>query len=115
MSKSFGFEVSLNGNKIARAGIDKQNYVVNCIIGAVHRKDGSEELNLYVGGMDSDIENYVSWQGGELEVGDKIVIEVIDSNFDQPLNTSRRISKEERIENQLRYFYELKEELKDYL
>lgn len=29
MSKSVGFEVSLNGDKIARAGIDKQNYVVN--------------------------------------------------------------------------------------
>ncbi|WP_240904810.1 hypothetical protein [Sphingobacterium sp. SGR-19] len=44
MKKGYGFEVSLNGKKIARAGIPKDNYVVNCIVDAVHRKDGSEEL-----------------------------------------------------------------------
>lgn len=56
--------------------------------------------------MDSDIENYVSWQGGELEVGDKIVIEVIDSNFDAPTYKGVTYSEEELRERKLIYFYD---------
>lgn len=69
MSKSFGFEVSLNGNKIARAGIDNENYVITCILGAVYRNDGSNELYLNLGGMDSVEKAYVDWQGADLKKG----------------------------------------------
>jgi hypothetical protein len=115
MKKSYGFEVSLNGSKIARAGIAKENYVVNCIVDAVRRKDGSSELFLQVGGLDSEADIHVSWYSDELKKGDKIVVEVIDENFDEPVHASRRISNDERIQQKLKYFHELKEELKDYL
>lgn len=115
MGKSIGFEVHLNGEKVARAGIDKEKYVVNCIIDAVHRTDGSRELYLHVGGLDIETNTHVNWEGADLKKGDRIIIEVIDDNFDQPIHFSPGISKEERIEQQLRYFHELKEELKDYL
>lgn len=63
MKKNYGFEVSLNGKKLARAGIPKENYVVNCIVDAVHRKDGSEELYMRISGLDTDAQMYVGWFG----------------------------------------------------
>lgn len=115
MKRSYGFDVSLNGTKIARAGIEKENYVVNCIISAVSRKDASSELSLYVGGLDSESENHVTWQGADLKVGDKIVVEVVDKDFDAPAHTGIVYSEEELRERKLKYFYELREELKDYI
>jgi len=116
MKRSIGFEVSLNGAKIARAGIDNKNYVITCILGAVYRNDGSNELYLSVGGMDSVEKVYLDWQGADLKKGDKIIVEVIDDDFDKPLNIRSNESLEKQsIEDKLKYFHRLKEELKDYL
>ena len=116
MNKSYGFDVTLNGTKIARAGFEKENYVITCILGAVYRNDGSNALYLNVGGLDSIEKVYVDWQGADLKKGDKIVIEVIDDNFDQPVTIRSNDSFEkETIESKLKYFNELKEELKDYI
>ncbi len=115
MKKSYGFEISLNGKKLARAGIPKDNYVVNCIVDAVHRKDGSEELYMRIGGLDSDAQIHVGWFGEQIKVGDKISIEVIDDQFDQPTSTSKKFTEEEIREQKMKHYLHLKEELKDYL
>ena len=115
MEKSYGFEVYLNGDKIARAGIQKQNYVTNCIISAVSRKDGSGELSLYIGGLDSDEDLHVTWQGANIKAGDKISIEVIDDQFDEPTSTNKKFDEEEIREQKIKHYFHLKEELKDYL
>lgn len=115
MKKSYGFEVYLNGNRVARAGIQKQNYVVTCTVDAVHRKNGSEELYMRIGGLDSDAELHVGWFGERIKVGDKISIEVIDDQFDEPTSTSKKFTEEEIREQKMKHYLQLKEELKDYL
>ncbi len=115
MKKSYGFEVSLNGEKLARAGIPRDNYVVSCIIDAVHRKDGSGSLHLHIGGLDSDAEQNVRWFGEQIKVGDKISIEVIDGQFDEPTSTSKKFTEEEIREQKMKHYLHLKEELQDYL
>lgn len=42
--KNYGFNVALNGEKIAKAGFSNENYVASCSLVSVHRRDGSEEL-----------------------------------------------------------------------
>ncbi|QIH33828.1 hypothetical protein [Sphingobacterium sp. DR205] len=115
MEKSYGFEVSLNGNKVTRAGISKKNYVVNCIIDSVHRKDDSGGLYMQVSGLDSDLGVHVNWFGGQLKVGDKILVEVIDDGFDGPNSTYKPFSEEEIREQKMKHYLQLKEELKDFL
>lgn len=50
-----------------------------------------------------------------IEWGDKIIIEVIDNNFDDPAQKGINYTEEEVKEREIRYFNNLKEELKDYL
>lgn len=115
MKKNYGFEVCLNGNKLARAGIQKENYVVGCNIDAVHRKDGSEELHMSVSGLDSDVQMHVSWFGERIKIGDKISIEVINDQFDEPTSFGKKFTEEEIREQKMKHYFRLKEELKDYL
>ncbi|WP_433903544.1 hypothetical protein [Sphingobacterium puteale] len=115
MKKSYGFEVFVNGKKLTRAGLSKENYVINCIIGAVHRKDDSEELYMQIGGLDSALDVHVSWFGDRLKVGDKISVEVIDGGFDEPNSKSRAFTEQEIREQKMKQYLQLKEELKDYL
>lgn len=115
MEKKYGFEVSLNGSKLARTGIQKEHYVISCILTAVHRKDGSSELTMTLGGLDSEAHQHVCWQDANLKVGDKITIEVIDGQFDPPLHKSTGYSEEQIRENKIKHYLQLKEELKDYL
>lgn len=115
MKKSYGFEISLNGKKVTRAGISKKNYVVNCIIDSVHRKNDSGGLYMQVGGLDSDLDMHVGWFSEELKVGDKILVEVIDSDFDEPTSKNKPFSEEEIRKQKINHYLQLKEELKDYL
>lgn len=115
MEKSYGFEVSLNGRKLTRAGISKENYVVNCIIGSVHRENDSGGLYMQIGGLDSDLDMHFSWLGEQLNHGDKILVEVIDDGFDGPNSTYKPFSEEEIREQKMKHYLQLKEELKDYL
>lgn len=69
-----------------------------------------------MGGWDSEENIHLGWQGADLKKGDKIIIEVIDADFDKPLNTwSSESFEKQSIEDKLKYFHELKEDLKDYL
>ncbi|PUV24582.1 hypothetical protein [Sphingobacterium athyrii] len=115
MEKSYGFEVSLNGNKVTRAGISKENYVVNCIIGSVHRENDSGGLYMQIGGLDSDLDMHFSWLGEQLNHGDKISIEVIDGEFDEPTSKSKALTEQEIREQKMKHYLQLKEELKDFL
>lgn len=115
MEKSYGFEVSLNGRKLTRAGISKENYVMNCIVGAVHRENDSGGLYMQMSGLDSDLDMHYGWLSEQLKNGDKILIEVIDGEFDEPTAKSKALTEEEIREQKMKHYLQLKEELKDYL
>ncbi|QBR13255.1 hypothetical protein [Sphingobacterium sp. CZ-2] len=111
--KNYGFEIQLNGEEVARIGIEKENYVLSCLITAVPRIKNTIDLNLEIGGLEIDEDVSVSWEGRELKVGDKLDILVIDEGFNNPDYSSVPVSKEEKLKQKLTYFYELKEELGD--
>jgi hypothetical protein len=90
--------VSANGVKPITAGFPGP-HVVSTIISSVIREPGRKaptgealperELQLSVGGLDTAAREHVSWLIAELEVGDKIVVEVVEvDSVDPP--TSRR-------------------------
>ncbi|HMR20045.1 MAG TPA: hypothetical protein PKA53_12160 [Sphingobacterium sp.] len=112
---TYGFDVTLNGEQIAKAGLAKKNYVISCTLHTLHRKDGSEEMCLYVGGLDTEGEQHVGWYSEALKVGDKISFEVIEGPFDPPKTAGRKMSEEEIRQHKIKHYLQLKEELKDYL
>lgn len=88
---------------------------MSCNLDAVHRKDGSEELYMRIGGLYSEVQMYVGWFGERIKVGDKILIEVIDDQFDEPTSCSKKLTEEEIREQKMEHYFHLNEELKDYL
>ena len=117
MKKIYGFKVLINEELVCRAGFEEGNSVVTCILSSVRRKDdASEELNLSIGGLISDSDQNASWyNNNNLQEGDKISIEIISSDFDPPASIKPKISEKDIVAHQLKYYYLLKEELKEYL
>lgn len=113
--KNYGFKIIVNDQEMAKVGFDTKNYVANCILDTVHRSNGSEEIYVYSGGLDSDKKEHVHWYRRDLELGDKIVIEVIEGPFDPPKTRSKKMTSEEMLQNKLEHYYQLKEELKEHL
>lgn len=90
--------VSANGAKPITAGFSGP-HVVSTIISSVLREPGRKaptgeplperELQLSVGGLDTTAREHVSWFIAELEVGDKIVVEVVEvDSVDSPTSRS---------------------------
>ena len=112
----FGFQININDNKICRAGFENENSIVTCILDSVRRKnDNSEELNISISGLNSDTYQHSKWFDNKLQEGDKISIEIITNNFDSPISSSKAYSKKDILNQKLKSYYKLKEELKDYL
>ena len=116
MKEIFGLKVSINGQEICRAGFEKENSVVKCIVSSIRRKDDETEvLDLSVGGLNSDTRQHADWAKSELSAGDKVSIEVISDDFDLPKSIREPVSEKSLIDQKLQYFYRLKEELKDHI
>ena len=112
---SYGFEVQLNGEKLCKAGIDSDRHVVTCILDALRRLNEPDELCLTVSGLNSVTGEYPEWVKKELKDGDTITIKVITQDFEAPNRIRPTISKEKMLDNKLKYYYKLREELKEHL
>jgi len=116
VTNNYGFEIELNGKKLVRAGFNCRHYVISCILNSLRRdRDESEELHISVGGLDIKADQHVDWAREDLKLGDTLSIKVIDGNFDNPVTYAERVSEEEELKRKLDYYYQLKEELKEYL
>lgn len=113
--ENFGFRVSLNGVTIADAGFAEENYVLNSIFDAVHRPDGSTLLHLRVGGLNIDKQQHAEWLAKNLRPGDSVTIEVIKGPFDPPEFVKDSISETEVLQNKIKLYLQLSEELKGLL
>lgn len=91
------FKVSLNGTKVCTAGV-RDVGVLSAIVTWVRRKPENsqsgrgieEELGLEVGGLDSDANEHLKWLSRRLRVGDRLAIEVIESEtVDKPKRRHR--------------------------
>ncbi len=111
-----GFEVKINDEQPIRAGLGVDSYVVTFILDAIRRKDSpDEELNITLSGLNSVDDVHVDWLKARLQPGDTIQITVIGDDYDPPHNTGPRITKKDIIARKLKYYYALKEELKEHL
>ncbi len=114
--KNYGLEIHLNDNYVCRAGFENTYHVLTCIITSVRRKSGkSEELFMQISGLDSEAEQQHRWMNTDLKSGDKISIQVISDKFDKPSEIKERDSEKVILERKIKYFHQLKEELKDHL
>lgn len=113
---NLGINVKINGKQICKAGFDKENFVLTAIASLVHREGGSEGRTLSVGGLDSDISEHVNWHSDHLSLGDRITLEVIEGPFDPPQPAKNNVwSEEDNIQQELKRYYQLKEELKEHI
>ena len=111
------FKVSLNGTKVCTAGV-RDVGVLSAMVTWVrrkpeHRQRGGgreEQLRVEVGGLDSDANEHLRWLSRRLRVGDRLAIEVIESEIaDTP---KRRHRDDPRMVQRAkrRYFARLKKE-----
>ncbi|MFD0989583.1 hypothetical protein ACFQ1R_05710 [Mariniflexile jejuense] len=116
MNKNYGFKVSLNNKPLTHAGIKDEHYVVTCILDSFNRTlEPKKGLNLNISGLKSTLQQRLKWIDTPLKLGDKITIEIISDNYDEPALISESKSKETILEGKIRAYKKLKEELKDYL
>ncbi len=116
MKKIFGFEVHINGKQICRAGFEKENSVLTCILSSVRRENNSsEELDISITGLNSETKQYATWHKRELEKGDRITLEVISDNFDSPTSIREPKPEKDIIARKIKQYNRLKEELKEHL
>ena len=109
------YEVYKNGELLCKAGLDSEFGVLNTILTWVKRKDGSESLDLDVSGLDSVDNKSLRWVKESLASGDEISIKITE-NTEYTESTARPpFDKERYREDQIKHYYRLKEELKDYL
>lgn len=114
--KNYGLEVELNGKKLCRAGFEEKYFVLSAHLTYVRREmDESEEFYFGVGGLDSVEDVHVDWVSENLELGDVMTFRVIDKDYDMPQIRRNTLSEEEILQNKLKHYYQLQEELKEYL
>ncbi len=112
-----GFKVTLNNKLITTAGINTNNFGATiCIIDSVKRQvDNSEHLKLTITGINAS-NDMLTWCKQDLELGDTIELEVVKAPFNAPIEVKKSHKTDaEILEQKLKQFYKLKEELKDYL
>lgn len=119
-----GFEISINGKRVLLAGLNNDPGVLNAIIDYIKRENLSngkssieEEISIRVGGLNSNTKDHLEWTNEKLKIGDSIIIKVVEAlKVDDPALVRKNDSvADEIIESKIKYFYQLKEELKDYL
>mgnify|MGYP000406858822 CR=1 FL=1 len=112
-----GFEIKLNDELLCKAGIKHNHGVVTCIFMAVLRKeDKKQELRLDITGLNSDTDERNKWlKDKELNHDDIISIRIIEDGFDLPEEVTKRNCSVPTLEQKIKKYHQLKEELKDYL
>lgn len=110
------FEVHLNDIKVCAAGLKSGKGVVSTIINLIEGLDNQPDtIRITVTGLNSPTAESMKWVQEDLKVGDRILLEVVDTeDLDTP-QMSRSHFEEQSVENKLRIYHRLKEELSEHL
>jgi hypothetical protein len=81
------FIVSLNGEKLIKAGIGPNGVLSTIVtwVGGGRRPRGGDLL-FSVGGLDSRSDEHVRWHTPELKVGDTVTVRIVESKKVDPEN-----------------------------
>ena len=113
-----GFEVSINKEKNYKVGVKSGAGVLTSIVDWTKRKqDDIDEVSISIQGLNSDDKNHLMWTKQKLKVGDTIVIKIIDEKeFDAPTELRQpEKNNNDVLQSKIKYFHQLKEELKDHV
>lgn len=95
------FEVTVNGKKVTRAGIDGDG-VVSLTLSRV-TQDGEGDLVLEVSGLAGD--EHVAWYRSELTAGETFAVEIVETDEVDPPAT-RYAADADVVESAEREYYE---------
>lgn len=112
------FEVFINGEKRVVAGIGDQYGVLSATVTWVRKKpDDVGETHFHVSGLYSDTRDQPIWLDIPLDNNDEVVIKLRKPEVDDPPIRIRSAAEmiQLALENKIKYFHQLKEELKDHL
>lgn len=111
------FEILLNGEKVALAGLNAEFGVVTAIITCVKRiNEEQESITCEVAGLDSQSRDRWEWLKKDLQGMDEVTIKVLPSvNPEPPSVITEEMMRKKLLEDKLKTFYRLREELKDYI
>lgn len=112
------FEILINGEKRVVAGIGDQYGVLSATVTWVRKEpDDVGETYFHVSGLYSDTRDQPIWLDIPLELNDQVIIKLRKPEVSDPPIRVRSAAemKQLALENKIRYFHQLKEELKDHL
>jgi hypothetical protein len=112
------FEIYINKKKVSKAGIKDDLGILTNIISLVKRNRDdkkSEKVEIVLGGLKGSTDEHLEWLREELKVDDEITIKIIsDNKCDKPIKKYRD-NPQSILEAKMKYFHQLKDELKDHL
>lgn len=117
--KKLGFKVYLNDQLISTHGMDTDGVVSQIINLKNDMKENEQSIYIHCGGFRSDIQEHYKWVDRALKPNDKITIEMVeDAVYDSPIEVKPHDNPamdEFILQSKLKTFYNLKEELKEYI
>lgn len=110
-------EITLNGEKVSLAGLKSEYGVITAIVTCKKRFGEKEEtITLDVAGLDSQTRNRWEWFNKDLQNTDEIIVKIIPSDkSEQPSVITEETMRQRLLEDNLKTFYRLREELKDHI
>lgn len=105
-----GFEVTWNGT-VTKLGVE--NGVTSLIFTRVKTVD-RDQVDINVGGINSDLNEKIVWIAGSLTVGDKFMVEVKEiTEVSNPVKRELLNSNNEILQGKLRSYLAIKKELEE--
>lgn len=111
------FEIILNGEKVSSASLNSEYGVITTIVTCIKRiGEEHETIELDISGLDSQTQNRWEWLSKELQNTDEITIKILPSGETEPPSIMTIEAMQKRmLENNLKTFYRLREQLKDHI
>ena len=112
------FEVSVNGEKSVLAGIKNKYGVLTAMVTWTRRADQEVgNIAFQVSGLESDTQDQPKWLSIPLDENDEVVIKIKGAEAgDSPISIKKAAEiNEMRLEDKIKWYHQLKEELKDHL
>lgn len=112
------FEISINGQKSVLAGIENEYGVLTAMVTWTRRVPQEVgDIVFQVSGLESNTQDQPKWLSIPLKENDEVVIRIKETEAADPPVSIRKAEeiKEMRLGDKIKYYHQLKEELKDYL
>ncbi|MDP3469005.1 MAG: hypothetical protein Q8S11_11765 [Daejeonella sp.] len=110
------FEIHLNDIKVCTAGLKSGKGVLSTIINLIEGLDNQPDtISISVSGLNSASSESMKWVQEDLKIGDRILLEVVDTKDSDAPQTTKSHREELSVEYKLKMYHRLKGELSEHL